>query len=209
MKPAAQDEDAVALAARLSEHVAALLGGRTTPAEVLAALAAPPPPKNVVQLTLVPEPPPAEGPREIAKRVFAYWQRRCGHERAKMTAERIGKVLARLREGYTEQECYLAIEGCLVSPHHSGENDRGTVYNDLELILRSGTKLEYFRRLAEEHGAKAELAPKDQNPEDRKRDDEIARLRGEAALAKKEGRIDDYNQHVRSLRALEQRVGAR
>lgn len=208
MNAVARDEEAIGLATKLSEIASALLAGRMTVKEALASIPSTVTiqPAEGAQLTLVPLAPTAKSEREdaraIARRVFAYWQRRCNHERAKPTPERFGKILARLRDGYSERDMLLAIEGCTLSDHHMGTNDRNTVYNDIELILRNGTKLESFRRIAEEHGARiVEAAQTPSTPEDA----EIARLRGEAALAKREGRTDDYNRLVRSVRAAEQR----
>ncbi len=41
-----------------------------------------------------------------------------------------------------------AVRGWRNSPHHAGDNDRGTVYNDLGLILRDAAHIEMFRDLA-------------------------------------------------------------
>jgi hypothetical protein len=41
-----------------------------------------------------------------------------------------------------------AVVGWVNSPHHRGDNDTNTVYNDLELLLRSPKHIERFRDLA-------------------------------------------------------------
>jgi len=77
--------------------------------------------------------------------VFDHWvlvMKKTGQ--AKLTKKRSSCVTARLREGYTTDQLKSAIDGCARSPHHMGQNDTGTVYDDLELICRSGEKVEHF-----------------------------------------------------------------
>ena len=79
------------------------------------------------------------------RRVFECWVSTMGKSRAKLTRDRRQKIQARLREGYSVDDCCEAIAGCAQSPYHRGENDTGQRYDDLELILRTGSKLEKFR----------------------------------------------------------------
>lgn len=96
------------------------------------------------------ESPPQNGATSTAFRdVFAYWQERCNHQQAKPTSERQRLVKARFAEGYTIDQVKAAIDGCASSPHHQGVNDRGERYDDLTLICRSGSKLEWFLDRAE------------------------------------------------------------
>ena len=73
--------------------------------------------------------------------LFAYWQQRCGHGHAKLTPDRKRKIAARLREGYTPEQIRTAIDGAAQAAF-VGEN--GKRYDDLELICRTGSKLEDF-----------------------------------------------------------------
>jgi hypothetical protein len=66
------------------------------------------------------------------------------HPAAKFTPDRRKALLARLKEGYGFDQVAQAIVGLTQSAHHRGENDRHTVYDDLTLICRSGSKLEGF-----------------------------------------------------------------
>lgn len=78
--------------------------------------------------------------------VFEHWREKMQkNAAAKLTDDRRAKVLARLREGYTVDDIKRAIDGCASSPHHMGENESRTRYDDLTLICRSGSKLEGFR----------------------------------------------------------------
>ena len=81
---------------------------------------------------------------EKVHRIFGHWQAVFNHPTSKLTNERKRYVNTRLKEGYTEAEIILAIDGCANSPHHMGMNDQGKVYDDLTLICRSGSKLEQF-----------------------------------------------------------------
>lgn len=122
------------------------------------------------------EPPTAESTADVdARALFAYWQERCGHPAAKATAERLRKVEARLREGYTPGQVREAIDG---AARAAFVNDHGRRFDDLELICRSGTKLEGFI-------GRAESSSRSSHPAD-VRDRELAELadrmdRGEAA----------------------------
>lgn len=77
----------------------------------------------------------------VARRLFAYWQDKCGHPTAKFTPERRRKVEARLKEGYMEHQVRQAIDG---AARAAFVNDAGKRFDDIELICRNGSKLEDF-----------------------------------------------------------------
>lgn len=77
----------------------------------------------------------------VARELFAYWQEQCGHPNAKPTKDRLRKVVARLREGYTAEQIRCGIDGAARAAY---VGDNGKVYDDLELICRNGSKLESF-----------------------------------------------------------------
>jgi hypothetical protein len=84
----------------------------------------------------------------IGKSIFKYWQEKCGHLRTIYSPDKKAKIEARLKEGHSPEDCILAIDGILLSPHHQGQNDRNTVYDDFTLIFRNASYLEKFRDLA-------------------------------------------------------------
>lgn len=88
-------------------------------------------------------PPPTD-----AERVFAYWQEQSGHTKAKPDAKRMRAVRSRLKDGYTAEDLMRAVDGCLLTPHNQGKNDRGEAYDDLELICRDGPHVDRFMRNA-------------------------------------------------------------
>lgn len=59
-------------------------------------------------------------------------------------------ILARLTDGYSEDDLKLAAFGCAKSRFHQGENDRRQVYDSVELIYRNGDKVDTFIRLGEQ-----------------------------------------------------------
>lgn len=83
------------------------------------------------------------------------------HPKARAGDKERAKIRARLREGYTVEELKIAIDGCHVSPYHSGNNDDGRKYQNLELILRDATKVNQFIELAAQKGG-PQLAGKSQ-----------------------------------------------
>lgn len=102
--------------------------------------------------------------------VFDYWRTVMNRPKARLTPERERKIRARLKltarlnEGlvseYSVADIKRAIDGCKASPHHQGQNQNSTKYDDIELICRTGSKLEQFIELA----PKAKAAPLIQHP---------------------------------------------
>jgi hypothetical protein len=96
-----------------------------------------------------------------ADRVFDHWTTTTGKTKgARLTAKRRKLIDARLAEGYSEADLFRAVDGNRASAFHQGENEDGTVYDSLELICRSGEKVEFFM-------GKAKAAPQqNQTPEE-------------------------------------------
>jgi hypothetical protein len=86
---------------------------------------------------------------EDARALFDYWRERCGHPHAKATRERLAKIRARLREGYSSEQIRASVDGAAVAPY---VNEAGKRFDDIELICRSGSKLEDFGGRVEQHG---------------------------------------------------------
>lgn len=90
----------------------------------------------------------AKAPNTISTQVnevFEYWKATMNkNESSKLTKERDKKVRERLKDGYTVDQIKLAVFGCSQSPHNMGQNENRKVYDDLELICRTGSNLERF-----------------------------------------------------------------
>lgn len=77
--------------------------------------------------------------------IFDYWCSVMGKSgNAKLTAKRASAVKARLKEGYSVDHIKQAVDGCRRNQFNMGQNSNKVVYDDLELICRSGEKLEHF-----------------------------------------------------------------
>jgi hypothetical protein len=108
----------------------------------------PRPPAPSTALALVSEssaPPTGVDP---VRQVFDAWVASTGRTgRTHLDAKRRKKIHAALRD-YPLNDVLDSVRGWKHSPHHRGENDRHTVYNDLELLLRDAAQIERFRDLA-------------------------------------------------------------
>lgn len=79
------------------------------------------------------------------RKVFDYWVLKMNKPKAKFTTGRRLKISSRLKDGYEVLDILQAIDNCSKTPHNMGKNANNTEYNDINLICRSGDKLEYFR----------------------------------------------------------------
>jgi len=77
--------------------------------------------------------------------VFAYWAQVMAVKGAVLSPKRQKAVESRLAEGYDVEALKQAIDGCARTPHNMGHNDRGTKFNDLELICRSPENVDRFK----------------------------------------------------------------
>lgn len=77
---------------------------------------------------------PAETIQRV-QRVFDHWRAVHGHRDAKLDDAR-RRLIAKWLRHYSEADLCQSISGYRNSPHHMGHNDRDTVYDSLELLLR-------------------------------------------------------------------------
>lgn len=84
---------------------------------------------------------------EQARRLFTFWKDVMNHPGAKFDNGRKKKIIARLKNGYTEEECKLAIQNVSKSAWHMGDNKKEQKYNSINLIFRNGEKLEGYINL--------------------------------------------------------------
>jgi len=78
--------------------------------------------------------------------IFRYWcdVMKKNISSTKLTAKRDKAIKNRLKDGYTFDQIKAAIDGCRNDPFSMGQNDRQKPFNDIELICRTGEKLESF-----------------------------------------------------------------
>lgn len=82
--------------------------------------------------------------------LFGVWKDTYNHPGAKLDPGRTKKIQAALKMGYTLPELANAIRGYKFSKFHMGENDRHTVYDSLELFLRSAEHIDKGLQFFEE-----------------------------------------------------------
>ena len=81
---------------------------------------------------------------ETVERIFTYWQKRMEHPKAQLSDERGRAIVKALKMGYTPHDLCCAIQGCSLTPHNMGQNERGEKYDSIELILRSASQIDRF-----------------------------------------------------------------
>lgn len=87
-------------------------------------------------------------PTDVAV-VFDHWKQTHNHPQSKLDAKRTKVIRVALTQ-YTPEQLCLAISGYRNSPHHMGQNDRKTVYDDIELFLRDGKHIDAGLKFAEQ-----------------------------------------------------------
>lgn len=75
--------------------------------------------------------------------VFDYWRTIHNHPRAVLDKKRKKKITEALKN-HPVEFLKKAIDGCKLSPYHMGKNESGTIYDDVELILRDTPHIEKF-----------------------------------------------------------------
>lgn len=88
------------------------------------------------------------------KEIFLYWKNTLDHPKARMDEKRKLKIRSALKNGYSVDDIKLAIDGCLASPYHQGENERSSSYDSLELICRDSEHIDRFIKLSKEKDAR-------------------------------------------------------
>lgn len=129
-----------------------------------------------------------DGDREVALRLFEYWRKRCEHPKARADATRLGKAIARLRDGFSEAELRAAIDGMAGSDFNRGVNESNTRYDDIELCFRNVRNVERYIELA--GGSRHADTTRDGRSD----------MRQAAQKALKEGKTDEYNRILRKLK---------
>ncbi len=81
---------------------------------------------------------------EPIQKIFEYWKKIMGHPTSKLDGKRKSIIRKALKFGYSEIELCEAIQGCSLTPHNIGDNDRGQRYDGLNLILRDADQIDRF-----------------------------------------------------------------
>lgn len=96
-----------------------------------------------------PSKPPAIDRSEDVRRVFEHYRARFPKKFPKVHSglPEWRKILDRFRDGYSVDDLCDAIDGCMRSPWHQGQNDRRKPFNHLELIVRDAKHVDDFRAI--------------------------------------------------------------
>lgn len=86
----------------------------------------------------------------VEQRVFDAWIEATGKTGATVLTEKRRRLIRNALRLYSLDDVLDAVAGWRRSPHHRGENPSGTIYNDLELLLRDAEHIEKFRDLNRE-----------------------------------------------------------
>lgn len=74
--------------------------------------------------------------RDDVMEVALFWRSKTGRDkRTHFTTKRLSLIRARLRDGWTVEDCKKAIEACSHSEWHNGKNENGVRYNDVSHIF--------------------------------------------------------------------------
>lgn len=81
------------------------------------------------------------------QQVFDAWIEATGRTGATVFSDKRRRLIRNALKLYSTADVLDAVQGWRKSSHHCGENPSGTVYNDLELLLRDAAHIEKFRDL--------------------------------------------------------------
>jgi hypothetical protein len=120
-------------------------------------------------------PPPTESPSEITRKpgdpelVFGAWLESTGRTTQTVFSPERKRAITRALKSYPVADLLDAVDGWRFSAHHRGENESGTVYNDIELLLRDAKRIEKFRDLKRGAAHVAGHVAKDDHQAERRR----------------------------------------
>lgn len=87
-------------------------------------------------------------PTDIAA-VFDHWKQTHNHPRSQLDEKR-RKVIRLALKSYPAEQLCAAIDGYKNSPFHMGQNERKTVYDDIETLLKDGKHIDAGLKFAEQ-----------------------------------------------------------
>jgi len=96
--------------------------------------------------------------KDEVKDIFDYWVAAMDKNpnKCKLTPKRKKAITDRLKEGYEVDDIKDAISGCRQDAWSMGDNPRSKAFNSIELICRSGEKVEFFAESTVETHATAD-----------------------------------------------------
>jgi len=89
-----------------------------------------------------PDQPPT--PAQQVTQVFDHWRNIMAHPNAHLDDKRKALIRKALKSGYSVSQLCQAIEGCSLTPHNIGDNERGQRYDGLHVILGDADQIDRF-----------------------------------------------------------------
>jgi len=83
------------------------------------------------------------------RQIFEHWKRVMDHPNAVLDPKRRNLISNALMLGYSREQLCQAITGCSLTAHNWGDNDRGTRYDGLHIILRDADQIDRFMHNAQ------------------------------------------------------------
>lgn len=117
---------------------------------------------NPSSLLTTKDPDLREGPLTDVGSVFEAWRQAAGRSDRTVLDPKRRRLITNALAAYPVEDVVDAVRGWRHSPHHAGQNDTGTVYNDLGLLLRDSEHIERFRDL-ERRGPQAPIPARGAN----------------------------------------------
>lgn len=105
--------------------------------------------------------------------VFNYWRKTMGTTKAQLGTKRVRTIKAALGWGYSPRDLCRAIQGCALTPHNQGKNERGQKYLGLHVCLGSEDNIDRFMANSKAPPVAPEKKPSGEIPGWR-RSDELA-----------------------------------
>ncbi|WNO60423.1 YdaU family protein [Rheinheimera sp. MMS21-TC3] len=77
------------------------------------------------------------------REVFEHWQQEMNHPKSKLDQKRTGLIKKAIKLGYSIEDLKSCITGYTHSAFHMGQNENGTRFDGLDLILRDASKIDF------------------------------------------------------------------
>lgn len=81
---------------------------------------------------------------EVIEGVFAYWQKTMDSPKSMLDDKRRKRIRDALKMGYSPRDLCRAIQGCSLTPHNQGKNDRGQPYLGIHVCLKDADQIDRF-----------------------------------------------------------------
>jgi hypothetical protein len=76
--------------------------------------------------------------------IFDYWRKTMDSPKSKLDDKRRGVIRRALKAGYSPRDLCRAIQGCALTPHNQGVNERGQKYLGIHVCLKDADQIDRF-----------------------------------------------------------------